>query len=182
MASVGKDIPHDSAVTHVTGESVFLDDLPPLAGELVAGIVPSPVAHGRLKRLDISAALKVPGVVAILTHKDVTGHNLFGPAIKDELLLVEEEAVFLGQPIVVIGAENQEALERAKRACVVEMEELPAILTIDQAIAANSFIGAPRHMCQGDVDAAMAKSPHVLEGVLDIGGQEHFYLESQIAI
>ena len=78
MASIGKDIAHDSAVTHVTGESVFLDDLPPLAGELLAGIVPCPLAHARLKRLDLSASKKIPGVVEILIAGDVPGHNLFG--------------------------------------------------------------------------------------------------------
>src|SRR5687768_17827156 len=107
MTSVGKDIPHDSAVTHVTGESIFLDDLPPLAGELLAGIVPSPVAHGRVKRLDLSAVLRVPGVAAVMTHSDIPGHNLFGAGgVKDELLLVEEEAVFLGQPLAIIAAES----------------------------------------------------------------------------
>src|SRR3954466_7676457 len=98
MASVGKDIAHDSAVTHVAGESIFLDDVPPLAGELVAGIVGSPVAHGRGRRVDVSAAVRVPGGRVILSAKDVPGHNQFGPAVKDELLLVEDEAVFLGQP------------------------------------------------------------------------------------
>src|SRR6478672_2523308 len=116
MPAVGKDIAHDSAVTHVTGESIFLDDLPPLAGELLAGIVPSPVAHGRVRRLDLSAALRVPGIVAVITHRDVPGHNRFGPAVKDELLLVEEEAVFLGQPLAVIAAESADVLERARRA------------------------------------------------------------------
>ena len=99
MPVIGKDIAHDSAVTHVTGESVFLDDMPPLAGELLAGIVPFPLAHGKLKALDLSDALAVPGVAAILTATDIPGHNLFGPAVKDELLIVEDEAVFLGQPV-----------------------------------------------------------------------------------
>src|SRR5688572_33384454 len=98
MAAVGKNIALDAAPTHVTGESIFLDDVPPLAGELVAGIIPSPFAHGRLRKLDLSAAVAVPGVAAILTHRDIPGHNHFGAAVKDELLLVEDEAVFLGQP------------------------------------------------------------------------------------
>jgi xanthine dehydrogenase large subunit len=121
MAVIGKDIAHDSAVTHVTGESIFLDDLPPLAGELLAGIVPAPFAHGTLKHLDLSASKTVPGMVSILTAKDVPGHNLFGPAVKDELLLVESESVFMGQPVAIIGAEATEALHRARKAAVVEM-------------------------------------------------------------
>src|SRR5882757_950988 len=122
MPSVGKDIAHDSAVTHVTGESVFL-----------VGIVPSPFAHGRLKRLDLNAARAVPGVACVLTSNDVPpgGHNRFGPAVKDEDLLVEELAVFLGQPLAIIGAESQAALDAARKAAVVEMEELPPVFTVD---------------------------------------------------
>jgi xanthine dehydrogenase large subunit len=182
MPFIGKDIPHDSAIGHVTGESVFLDDVPPLAGELVAGIVPSPLAHGRLKRLDIAPALAIPGVVAVLTHKDIPGHNLFGPVFKDELLLVEDEAVFLGQPLAIIAAENHDALERARKAVIVEMEPLPAIFTIDQAIAAGSYLNAPRKIERGDIAGGFAAATHTIEGILHIGGQEHFYVESQIAI
>lgn len=182
MAAIGRDIPHDSAATHVTGESMFLDDLPALAGELLAGIVPSPVAHGRIRRLDVAAARKLPGVHAVLTAADVPGHNTFGPAVKDELLLVEDEAVFLGQPLAIIAAESAGALERARRAIVVEMEELPRLLTIDEAIAARSFLGGGRKIERGDVAVALASAPRTLSGELHIGGQEHFYLESQVAI
>ncbi len=182
MASVGKDIAHDSAVTHVTGESLFLDDVAPLSGELVAGIVPSPIAHGRLRKLDLSAAAAVPGVVAILTARDVPGHNLHGPAVKDELLIAEDEAVFLGQPLAIIAAESLDALHRAAKAAVVEMDPMPPIFGIDEAIAAGSFLGGPRKVERGDVDAAFASASRVIEGELEVGGQEHFYLESQIAI
>jgi len=182
MAAIGKDIAHDSAVTHVTGESMFLDDMPPLAGELLAGIVPFPLAHGRLGRLDLSASRAIPGVVAILAAKDVSGHNLFGPAVKDELLLVEDEAVFLGQPVAIIAAESVEALYRARLAAVIEADPLPPVFSIDQAIAASQFFGNLRLMACGDVEAAFASAKNRIEGSLEIGGQEHFYLESQIAI
>jgi len=179
---VGKDIPHDSAVTHVTGESMFVDDVTPLPGELLAGIVPSPVARGKLKRLDVAAARKLPGIAAILTHHDIPGHNIFGPVFKDELLLVEDEAVFLGQPLAIIAAENAEALSAARKVVTFEIEELPAILTIDQAIAAQSYLGTPRKLERGDLAAGFAAAKHRIEGVLEIGGQEHFYLESMAAI
>ena len=182
MGVIGKDIAHDSAVTHVTGESIFVDDMPPLAGELVAGIVPFPLAHGRLKRLDITAALAIPGVVAILTAKNIPGHNLFGPAIKDELLLVEDEAVFLGQPVAIIAAQSYEALHQARLAIRADIESLEPVLSIDQAIAKSQYIGAPRKMARGDAELAFADAEFKLQGTLDIGGQEHFYLESQIAI
>jgi xanthine dehydrogenase large subunit len=182
MAIVGLDIAHDSAVTHVTGQSVFLDDVAPLVGELVAGIVPSPVAHGKVRKLDVSAPRKMNGVAAVLTRADMPGHNAFGASFQDELLLVENEAEFLGHPLAVIGATDSVSLERAIRAVVVEMEELPAILTIDQAIAAGSYIGQPRLVERGDVAGAIKRAHRRIEGVLEIGGQEHFYLESQVAI
>ena len=184
MKHIGKDIPHESAAGHVSGESIFLDDLPPLAGELLAGIVPSPLAHGKLKRLDLAAARKIPGVVAILTAADINGHNRFGPVFKDEDLIVEldDEAVFLGQPLAIIAATTYEALDAARKAAVVEMEELPAIFTIDQAIEAQSFIGNPRHMSRGDITEGFEQAERMVQGVTEIGGQEHFYLESQICI
>jgi xanthine dehydrogenase large subunit len=179
---VGKDIPHDSAAGHVSGESLFLDDVAPLAGELLAGIVPCPVAHGRVKRLDVLPALNLPGVAAVLTHRDIPGHNEFGAAIKDELLLVEDEAIFLGQPLAIIAAENLAALETARHAVVCDIEELTPIFSVDQAIAANSFIGDERRIQRGDLIKGFAEADHRIEGALDIGGQEHFYLESQVCI
>lgn len=182
MRHIGKDIPHESAAGHVSGESMFLDDLAPLAGELLAGIIPSPLAHGTLKRLDLSAVRKIPGIVAVLTAADIKGHNRFGPVFKDEDLIVEKEAVFLGQPLAIVAATSYEALDRARKAAVVEMEELPAIFSIDQAIEAQSFIGNPRHMSRGDIDEGFRQAERLIQGVTEIGGQEHFYLESQICI
>jgi xanthine dehydrogenase large subunit len=179
---VGKDIPHDSAAGHVSGESLFLDDVAPLAGELLAGIVPCPVAHGKLTRLDVAPAQHVPGVKAVLTHRDVPGHNQFGAVIKDEFLLVENEASFLGQPLAIIACENLEALELARRAVIHEVEELTPILTIDEAMAANSYIGEPRTIKRGDLARGFSQADHCIEGVLEIGGQEHFYLESMVCI
>ena len=183
MSVVGKDIAHDSAVTHVSGESIFLDDMPPLAGELVAAILPAGVAHGRLKNLDIAAARAIPGVMAILVAGDVH-HNRFGPVVKDEDLIVGvgDEIMFLGQPLALIAAVDAKALDAARKAIVVEIDPLPPIFTIEEAIAAKQFFGNPRHMSRGDIDAGFAEADQRIEGEYDIGGQEHFYLESQIAI
>ncbi len=184
MRHIGKDIAHESAAGHVSGESMFLDDLPPLAGELLAGIVHSPLAHGKLLGLNLDEARNIPGVVAILTAADIKGHNRFGPVFKDEDLIVEidGEAVFLGQPLAIVAATSYEALDAARKAAVVEMEELPAIFTIDQAIEAQSYIGNPRHMARGEIAEGFKQAERLLQGVLEIGGQEHFYLESQISI
>ncbi len=179
---VGRDIPHDSAATHVNGRSVFIDDVAPLAGELIAGIVPSPVARGILKNLDVSAARDVPGVFAVLTAADVGKHNHFGPVIHDETLLVDGEISYLGHPLAIIAAESHAALVAARRAIIADIEEVPPILTIDQAIAGESYLGTPRHLERGDVAAGFDLSDHQLHGVFDIGGQEHFYLESMACI
>ncbi|HMO25031.1 MAG TPA: xanthine dehydrogenase molybdopterin binding subunit, partial [Tepidisphaeraceae bacterium] len=120
--------------------------------------------------------------VAILTASDIPGHNLFGPVVKDELLIAEDEVVFVGQPLAIIAAVDREALRAAQRAAIVEIDPMPAILTIDDAIAADSYIGQPRHMGRGDLDSGFARADRIIEGAFDIGGQEHFYLESQICI
>ena len=129
--TVGKSIPHDSAALHVTGQSVYVDDMPTLRNELVVGYLGSPYARGRVKSLDISDALKVPGVVGIYTYKDLA-KNIFGPITQDEILVVEDIAMFIGQPIAVIGAENFAAITAAKAAIKLEMEELDPVLTVDK--------------------------------------------------
>jgi xanthine dehydrogenase large subunit len=182
MAFVGQNIPHDSAAGHVSGESVFVDDIPPARNEVFCDTVGSPLAHGDIISIDIEAARKVPGVVAIFTYKDVPGHNDIGPVVKDEQVLVEQVAQHVGQPIVLIAAETRQALCEAKKLVKITMRELPAIFSIDQAIAQESFLGPPRKIERGDVAAALESSRHTIEGVLHSGGQEQFYLESQIAI
>ncbi|HRK30917.1 MAG TPA: xanthine dehydrogenase molybdopterin binding subunit [Tepidisphaeraceae bacterium] len=182
MSYVGKNIPHDSAAGHAAGESVFLDDVPPMHGEVFVGIVGSPVARGRVQSLDLAAARNMPGVVGLYTHKDVPGSNRFGPVVHDEDLLVVDEAQFIGHPIVVIAAKSREVLAAARRAVRLEMEELDPVLSIERAITLEQFLSPLRKIERGDVDRALAAAPHSLEGVFDIGGQEHFYLESQIGI
>jgi xanthine dehydrogenase large subunit len=181
MSSVGKNIPHDSARGHVTGESIYIDDMPPSRGELIVDFFWSPVAHGRIRAIDVEKARAVPGVVALFTHRDLH-HNLFGPIIQDEILLAEDTVTFIGQPIVVIGAESREAIRAAKQAIVVDIERLEPVFTIDDAKRKKQFIGPIRHIRRGDADRAFASARHVLEGTWINGGQDHFYLESQAAI
>jgi xanthine dehydrogenase large subunit len=178
---VGIDVPHDSARGHVTGESLYVDDLPPLAGELLVDFVWSPFAHARIKSVDLTEARKLEGIAGLWTYRDLS-HNAFGPIAKDEPLLAEELCEFRGQPIVVIAAETHAHANAAKRAIKIEYEELSPILTIEEAIAAKSFLGDTRYIRRGDADAAMATAEHVLEGVFENQGQDHFYLESQAAL
>src|SRR5215213_6908103 len=120
MSLVGQNIPHDSAAGHVSGESLFLDDTAPLRGELLVDYVGSPVAHGEILSIDLEPARAIRGVVALLTAKDIPGHNLIGPAVKDEPLLFDKTAEFLGCPVVLIAAENRAALAAARRAVRIE--------------------------------------------------------------
>jgi len=178
---VGKDIPHDSAHGHVTGQSIYIDDMPPMPGELLVDFVWSPHAHARIRGIDLEEARGVAGVIGLYTYKDLA-HNTFGPILKEEPLLAESECTFRGQPIVVIAAENRQAIDAAKGAIRIDLEELPPILTIDEAIAARSFIGETRFIRRGDAEAAIAAADHVIEGVFLNNGQDHFYLESQAAL
>jgi len=181
MSSVGRNVPHDSARAHVSGESIYIDDMPPQRGELIVEIFWSPVAHGRIRSLDLDKARQVAGVVGVFTHRDLA-HNIFGPIIKDELLLAEDVVTFIGQPIVLVAAETREAARAAKNAITADIEELEPVFTIDEAKRRRQFIGPTRQIVRGDVDAAFPSAANVLEGVFINGGQDHFYLESQAAI
>ncbi len=182
MSVVGKDIPHDSAIGHVTGESIYIDDIPFQKNELVVDFVGSPVAHGKIKSVDFTEAAKIPGVVGIYTYMDLGGVNLFGPILQDEVLLCEDHVSFIGEPIVVIAAENYKALKQAKQAVKLDIEELKPILTIDEAKAKNAYIDKTYSIKRGDIASAFKNAKHVIEGTLITGGQDHFSLESQAAI
>jgi xanthine dehydrogenase large subunit len=182
MPLVGQALPHDSARAHVTGEAIYLDDVVPFRDELLVDLVGSPVAHGRIKHLDLAAARQVDGIVAVLTHADVPGENLFGPVFHDEELLASGECHYLGQPIVVLAGKSRQILQQVKMQVGVEMVPLPAVLTIDEAIAQRRFIGPTRRIQCGNVAEAFARAEHLLEGTLISGGQEHFYLEPQSAL
>lgn len=185
-ASIGKPLPHDSARGHVTGAARYIDDLPRVEGELCVDFVGSPVAAGRIRSIDFTAARAVPGVVAVLTHFDLAGH-IFGPIIADEPFLAAEEVTYIGQPVVVIAADNAAAAKRARELVVIDVEEREPILSIDDAIRAKSYIGPQRKMLSpGSEDpaafeSAFANAPHTLQGRFHSGGQEQFYFETQAA-
>jgi xanthine dehydrogenase large subunit len=181
VTTVGKNIPHDSAAGHVSGESLYVDDVPFAKNELIVDHFWSPVAHGRIRSLDTTAACAVPGVVALFTYHDLA-HNLFGPIIKDEILLAEDTVTFIGQPIVVIAAESREAIRLAKAAIKIDIEKLEPVFTIDEAKRKQKFIGPTRHIARGDCQKAFANAEHILLGTWINGGQDQFYLESQAAI
>jgi xanthine dehydrogenase large subunit len=182
MPIVGQPIPHDSAVGHVTGRAAFVDDLPPMPGELAVGFVGSPVAAGALNGVDGSAARAIPGVIGVYTVDDVPGHNLFGLLQVDEPFLADGDLMYVGQPIAIVAAETRAALACGLAAIKLDYAERRPVLTIDDAIAQQSFLGPPRRIARGNVPHELAAAPHRLAGAFRNGGQEQFYLESQAAI
>jgi xanthine dehydrogenase molybdopterin binding subunit/xanthine dehydrogenase small subunit len=178
----GQSIPHESARDHVTGRAVYLDDIPPTRNELLVEFVGSTSAHARILSVDVAEAEAVEGIAGVFTASDVPGDNRFGPIFQDEELLAAEECHHIGQPIVLVAGESRAALRAAKAAIRIELDPLPSVLTIEEAIAGRHFIGASRTMSRGDVEPAIAGAEHVLEGTFRTGGQEHFYLETQAAL
>jgi xanthine dehydrogenase large subunit len=181
MSTAGLPLPHESARGHVTGEARYTDDLLERFPALLhAWPVLAPHAHARVTRLDPEPALSQPGVVYVLTGRDVPGENDTGPAVHDEPLF-PREVMFYNQPVAWVLAESLEAARLGAARVSAEYDPLPAVLTIEDAIAANSFLTAPLRLTRGDVSVISA-SPLRIEGELAIGGQEHFYLETQSAI
>ncbi|GAA5164794.1 xanthine dehydrogenase molybdopterin binding subunit [Viridibacterium curvum] len=178
---VGQSLAHESATLHVSGAAQYIDDLPELAGTLHAAFGLSTIAHGRITKLDLAPVLRAPGVAAVLTAKDIPGLNDCGPIIHDDPILADGLVLFYGQPIFVVLAETHEAARRAARKAVIEYEALPALLDIAEAVAAESWVLPPVTMTRNDAQAALAAAPHRLQGTARHGGQEHFYLEGQIA-
>ena len=176
-----KNIPHDSAVGHVSGSSVYIDDMPFQSNEVLVDYLGSPYAKGRVLSLDLADALAVPGVVGLYTYRDLHS-NKFGPILQDEILLVEDIAEFIGQPVVVIAATSREAIKLAKQKIQLTMEELTPVLTVDQAIAQGLFIDRTYKIERGDVASAIEQAPHTIKGRLTMGGADHFYLESQACL
>ncbi|GIW37041.1 MAG: dehydrogenase [Meiothermus sp.] len=181
MKVVGKAIPHESAREHVTGRALYTDDLlPRYPNALHAWPVQAPHAHARIVRLDVQPAYAVPGVVRVLTASDVPGLNDSG--LKQDEPLFPTEVMYSGQAVCWVLAESEEAARLGAARVAVEYEPLPAILSIREAIAQGSFQGATLHAKRGDVQQGLLESARVLEGELELGGQEHFYLETQASL
>ena len=173
--------PHESAVAHVTGSARYVDDARPPQGQLETWPVCAPHARARIIRRDAAAARRMPGVRAILLAEDVPGENDVSAVRKDEILLADTEISFHGQLVALVVGDTLEACRLAAEAVHVEYEPLPPMLTILDALAAESFHTAPHRIRRGDADAELARLAHTLNGEFALGGQEHFYLESQVA-
>jgi xanthine dehydrogenase large subunit len=179
---VGKSVPHDSAAKHVSGSALYIDDLPEPPGLLHAAIGLSPHAHARIVSMDLSAVAASPGVAAVITAKDVPGVNDVGPAFLGDPIFAEGLVEYHGQSVFAVAATSMALARAAAAKAVIEYEVLKPILTIDEALAAQAFVLPTQVMQRGDADAALAAAPLRLSGRVDVGGQEHFYLEGQVAM
>ncbi len=173
--------PHNHAVQHVTGEALYVDDIPLPPGTLHAVPVVSPHAHARLIRLHLEDAKSSCDVVAVLTATDIPGNNHIGPVVHDEEALASVEVHAVGQPIALVVARSRAAALAARALVKVDWEVLPAI-EFEAGIASAAFYGAPHVIQRGDVATALASSPHRLSATTSTGGQDHFYLETHAAL
>ena len=181
--SVSKPLPHDAAKLHVTGRANYIDDIPVPSNYLHLAFGTATIARGRLTSMDLSAVKSAHGVVAVITADDLPFANDVSPAAHDEPLLCDGQIHYHGQPMFLVVADSHLNARRAARLARVEYAPETPILTIEQALAANSrFEEGPRIYTRGDVDYALPQAEHTLTGSFDIGGQEHFYLEGQAAL
>jgi xanthine dehydrogenase large subunit len=184
VGGVATDTRHDSAHKHVTGQAVYIDDMPEPAGLLHAYLGLSTVPHGAILSMDLSAVRAAPGVVDVLTGHDMPASNDISPTHRhDEPVLATDKVQFLGQPIFAVVAETREQARRACRLAKVDYAEEPFftdIAAIDRR--AGKLVTPPLTLKRGDAAAAIAAAPRRLSGTMAIGGQDHFYLEGHIAM
>ncbi len=169
---------HESAIGHVSGRAIYTDEQHPPSGQLSLWPVQAPHAHARILDIDAAAARRMPGVVDVLLPDCIPGVNDTGPILHDEPLIPVDTVSYFGQAVAWIVAASEAQARAAAAVVKVDYAPLAPILTLREAIAAAAFHRPPAKVECGDVDAALADSPHVVEGELDIGGQDHFYLET----
>ncbi len=181
---LGKAEPHMAALKQCTGEAQYTDDIPVQKNELYGVMVLSTKAHARILKVDYLPALDLPGVVDWVDHNDLPNPqaNWWGAPNCDEVFFAVDEVFTAGQPIGMILADSAKHAEAGARAVLVEYEELPAIFTIEEAIEKESYFPHYRYIKKGDTEGGFARSDHVFSGVARMGGQEHFYLETQACV
>jgi xanthine dehydrogenase molybdopterin binding subunit len=176
------DTQHASAEAHVTGAAVYVDDMAMPDLMLHGRVVCSPHAHAKLLSMDLTAARAVTGVHAVLSFRDIPGHNNMGPVVKDEPCLAADEVLCIGQAVALIAAETREQCLEAERLLRISYETLEAVLDIRTAMEGGVLMGPPRLMEEGDLAAVLKSAPYRVSGELETGAQEHWYLETQVAL
>jgi xanthine dehydrogenase large subunit len=182
LRHVHRPLPHDSAAKHVQGAALYIDDLREPEGTLHVAVGQSPRARGKLVSLDLGAVRAAPRVVAVLTAADIPGINDVSPAFGDDPLFADEAIGFHGQALFAVAAETRDAARRAVKLATMEIVHERPSIAVEDALERNETVLPDYSFGRGDAEAAIAGSPHRLEGSLSVGGQEHFYLEGQVAL
>lgn len=180
--AVHKELRHDSAHKHVSGDAVYIDDLPEPKNLLHIYVAMSEKPHARTIGMDLDAVRAAKDVALVLTAEDIPGHNDVSPFAGDDPLLADGLVEYIGQPIFAVAAETLEAARAAATLATIQYEELPALTTIDQALEADSAIEPMQSMGHGDPEGSLAAATNRTASSFRIGGQDHFYLEGQIAV
>ena len=180
--AVHTNMRHDSAVKHVTGRAIYIDDMPVPQNCQETALVLSPYAYARIVSIDISQAVGMPGVSAVVSAKDIEGKNDIAPVFSDEPLLAEGTADYAGMPVAAVAADTYDQALAAARLIKVEYEELEPVLSIEEAWEKGQFTYTPPKIVFGDAEATIEKSQRTISGEVRCGGQDHFYLESHIAL
>jgi xanthine dehydrogenase large subunit len=179
--SAGRTTFHESARAQVAGAATYIDDIPVARGTLYAAPILSTAAHGTLLGIDAAAARAMPGVKGVILAADIPGDRLLGNFAHDEPVFAEDTVQHVGQVIGLVVAESVMQARRAARKVVCNIEPLPAVLNVHDALREKNFVLPPVFVKRGDADAALKAARHTLHGTLEVGGQEHFYLEGQVA-
>ncbi len=179
--ALGASLVHDSAVAQVAGLATYVDDIAEAKGTLYAAPILSTQAHGKLLGIDTTAALAMPGVRSCVLASDVPGHAMLASFIGDEPIFASDTVQHAGQVVGLVVADTVMQARRAARKVKLNIDALPAVLTVQEALKSQSYVLPPVFVKRGNADEALARAPHRLTGTLEVGGQEHFYLEGQIA-
>ncbi|MDP3137653.1 MAG: molybdopterin-dependent oxidoreductase, partial [Burkholderiaceae bacterium] len=172
---------HESARAQVAGAATYVDDIPEIKGTLYAAPILSTAAHGRLRGVDTKEALGMPGVRSVLLAQDIPGDKILATFTHDEPIFAIDRVEHVGQVVGIVVADSVMAARRAARKVRLDIEALPAILTVRDALQAASYVLPPVFLKRGDAQRAISTAAHTLSGTLEVGGQEHFYLEGQVA-
>ncbi|WP_074889318.1 xanthine dehydrogenase molybdopterin binding subunit [Pseudomonas graminis] len=178
---VGRSVKHDSADKHVSGEAIYIDDRLEFPNQLHVYARLSDRAHARIVRVDVAPCYAFDGVRIAITHEDIPGLKDIGPLLPGDPLLAIDTVEFVGQPVIAVAARDLETARKAAMAAIIEYEDLEPVLDVVQAYRDKHFVLDSHTHQRGDSATALASAPHRIQGTLHIGGQEHFYLETQIS-
>ena len=181
QTGVGRKIPHESAAKHVSGEAVYIDDRLEFPNQLHLYARLSDRPHARILSIDTAPCYQIPGVRIAITSQDVPGQLDIGAVAPGDPLLADGKVDYVGQPVIAVAANSLETARRAAMAAIIEYEDLEAVLSVEDALNKKHFVLDSHQHKRGDSARALASAPRRLQGRLHIGGQEHFYLETQIS-